>query len=109
MLCSTLVPYQYNLWIGGCQNGITGYSTSGLHHDFHDNLYVMVKGKKYFRIFSPMVAELLEPVGTIETIYENGLICYDQGRRSDGNTKSDLIFHYIFIRFFAVYKKETCI
>ncbi|CAE8622735.1 unnamed protein product, partial [Polarella glacialis] len=30
-----LAPVQYNIWLGRTSAG----STSGLHHDFHDNLY----------------------------------------------------------------------
>lgn len=28
-------------------------STSGLHHDYHDNLYVLLRGLKTFRLYSP--------------------------------------------------------
>ena len=28
-------------------------SSSGLHHDFHDNLYILLRGQKRFRLFSP--------------------------------------------------------
>ena len=47
-LLSSLVPHQVSLWQGHSNNG----SSSGLHHDFHDNLYVLVRGKKrYFFLF----------------------------------------------------------
>ena len=28
-------------------------STSGLHHDYHDNIYVLLRGHKTFRLYSP--------------------------------------------------------
>lgn len=37
-LLGSLVLSQCNLWLGGCKDG----KSSGLHHDFHDNLYVLV-------------------------------------------------------------------
>ena len=37
-LLQKLVPVNLNLWFGGG----TGYS--GLHHDFHSNLYILLRG-----------------------------------------------------------------
>lgn len=51
-------------------------STSGLHHDFHDNLYVLLRGAKTFRLFSPADAPRLYTVGQIARIHANGLINY---------------------------------
>jgi hypothetical protein len=28
-------------------------ASSGLHHDYHDNLYVLLKGRKRFQLFAP--------------------------------------------------------
>ena len=28
-------------------------SSSGLHHDFHDNLYILLRGRKRFHLWSP--------------------------------------------------------
>lgn len=39
-----LVPQQVNLWLGNNRDG----STSGLHHDFHDNIYVLLRGRKRY-------------------------------------------------------------
>lgn len=35
-----------NVWIGSSADG----SSSGLHHDFHDNLYSLLRGRKRFRL-----------------------------------------------------------
>lgn len=46
-LVGGLVPQNVNLWMGNSRGGKG--SSSGLHHDFHDNLYVLLRGKKTFR------------------------------------------------------------
>ena len=48
-LIGQLAPVQYNMWFGRSSAG----SSSGLHHDFHDNLYILLRGTKEFRLFSP--------------------------------------------------------
>lgn len=82
-LLGNLVPHQITLW-----QGIAGKSfrtSSGLHHDFHDNLYVVVRGSKRFRLFPPSAAPHLRVVGKIRTIYKNGLVVYrSQNVRADG-------------------------
>eukprot|EP00045_Choanoeca_perplexa_P002935 m.27784 g.27784 ORF g.27784 m.27784 type:complete len:338 (+) comp11777_c0_seq21:318-1331(+) len=71
-LLSTLQPFNYNLWIGQTQTG----SSSGLHHDFHDNLYVLIHGCKRFRLISPKDAEAMATAGDIAQVHSNGRICY---------------------------------
>ncbi|KAJ3202788.1 hypothetical protein HK099_001745, partial [Clydaea vesicula] len=79
---STLIPQQINLWMGSSSRE---GSSSGLHHDFADNLYFLVKGTKKFTIFSPLDAKNLYTVGKIKKIFNNGLISYaDEEQRSDG-------------------------
>ena len=76
-----------NLWMGQCtdRHRHGGGSCSGLHHDFHDNFYLLVKGRKEFRLYSPNVAYEMETYGTIERIYPNGVISYvGNETRSDG-------------------------
>ncbi|CAE7325204.1 glnA3 [Symbiodinium necroappetens] len=82
-LVSRLVPVQYNLWFGRSREG----SSSGLHHDFHDNIYVLLRGCKEFRLFSPRCLDILSPVGVVQgdaKLHPNGLISYVSGIRSDG-------------------------
>lgn len=93
-----LIPQQINLWMG-CGGGKTaapdlnnlteeslgkylpfspnGGSSSGLHHDHADNLYILIQGTKRFTLFSPADAEKLHTIGMIHRIYENGLIDYE--------------------------------
>lgn len=69
---STLRLESCNLWMGSSRNG----SPSGLHHDFHDNFYVLLQGKKQFRLYSPDTALSMKTHGTIERIHFNGVISY---------------------------------
>jgi hypothetical protein len=61
-----------NLWMGKSETG----TSSGLHHDFHDNFYLLIKGSKSFRLFSPDSAFSMQTYGEIERIHANGLISY---------------------------------
>jgi quercetin dioxygenase-like cupin family protein len=38
-------------------------SSTGLHHDYHDNIYIVMKGKKKFEIYSPGDADKLTTYG----------------------------------------------
>lgn len=74
-ILGNLVPHQVSLW-QGCAGHGSG-SSSGLHHDFHDNLYLLIRGRKLFRLFPPSAAELLHVSGYLTKIHRNGLIAYD--------------------------------
>ena len=55
------------------------------HHDFHDNLYCLLKGKKRFVLFPPSEIRNLYPHGKLDILHKNGLISYrDAPVRSDG-------------------------
>ena len=70
-----------NLWMGKSDKG----SSSGLHHDFHDNFYLLLKGSKSFRLFPPDYALHMDTYGDIERIHPNGLISYvGSETRADG-------------------------
>ena len=70
-------------------------STSGLHHDYHDNLYVLLRGRKTVRLFPPSLADRLYTYGTIELVHPNGRIVY----------KGQVSVHCLFWRLFA---REYC-
>eukprot|EP00940_MAST-03C_sp_MAST-3C-sp2_P003104 g3104.t1 len=76
-LVPNLVPHlvlsDVNVWMG--KSDASG-SSSGLHHDYHDNLYVLLRGQKRFRIFSPADAHNLYTTGNISRVHSNGRICY---------------------------------
>ena len=107
-----LVPQQINLWMGSSStntnikethNNFTideskpdlglgkqlpgepprGTST-GLHHDHADNLYILVLGKKRFTILSPNDAMKLYTVGNIYKIFNSGIIDYEIDENAPG-------------------------
>ncbi|CAL1697477.1 unnamed protein product [Somion occarium] len=80
-IMGNLCLQQVNLWVGKSQEG----STSGLHHDFHDNLYCLLQGRKRFVLYPPQEVENLYPYGNLDNLYSNDLISYkDAPVRSDG-------------------------
>ena len=63
-----------------CFDGFVAASagaSSGLHHDFHDNLYVLLRGCKRFRLWSPRQAERMHTHGRISRVHPNGRIVYE--------------------------------
>lgn len=80
-LMGKLVVQNVNMWFGTTKEP----STSGLHHDFHDNLYLVVRGQKTFRLFPPMEYANMYTVGEIVRVHPNGRINYKgQLTRADG-------------------------
>ena len=71
-LLGCLVPQSINLWLGRSATP----SSSGLHHDFHDNLYVLLHGRKRFRLFSPADAHRMYTRGRLRRVHPNGRINY---------------------------------
>ncbi|CAI5736689.1 unnamed protein product [Peronospora destructor] len=71
-LMGHLVPQNINMWMGNNKHG----SSSGLHHDQHDNLYILMRGKKRFRLYSPGDADKMYVRGHMTHVHPNGLINY---------------------------------
>uniref|UniRef100_A0A7S1XRY0 JmjC domain-containing protein n=1 Tax=Phaeomonas parva TaxID=124430 RepID=A0A7S1XRY0_9STRA len=71
-LAPVLIPANINLWMGRSRDG----ASSGLHHDYHDNLYLLLRGRKCFDLFSPKHAEALYPRGDLVRVHKNGRINY---------------------------------
>jgi hypothetical protein len=71
-----------NLWIGRTSTP----TSSRFHHDFHDNVYFLLKGSKKFRLASFQYAKKLPTNGTLAKIYPNGRIVYKEQEpvREDG-------------------------
>ena len=67
-IMGALVPHAINLWLGASVDG----TSSGLHHDFHDNLYVLLSGTKRFRLWPPSDAPRMYTHGTVEHVHANG-------------------------------------
>lgn len=105
-LFKNLILQQINIWIGSIEKkqndnfvidknvsdlnlgkyipGPISGTSSGLHHDYADNLYFVISGRKRFTIFDPSSAPYLYTHGNISTIYENGVINYkNEGNYSD--------------------------
>ncbi|KAL3929144.1 MAG: hypothetical protein SGBAC_012338 [Bacillariaceae sp.] len=72
-LMGNLVPQNINVWMGNNSDG----ASSGLHHDYHDNLYLVLKGKKRFRLFSPIDTEKMYTRGKLLQVHPNGRINYE--------------------------------
>lgn len=71
-LLRTLVPSTLNVWMGSSSTG----TSSGLHHDQHDNLYCLLQGKKEFKLFSPNNAIGMPTFGEVVHIHPNGRLNY---------------------------------
>jgi hypothetical protein len=86
-----LVLHQINLWMGNSNNE----TSSGLHHDFHDNLYFLAKGVKKFTIYSPKDLNCMYLSGDVKTVHQNGYIEFKgtsgDNIRSDGAYKNDVL------------------
>lgn len=61
-----------NVWMGNSRRPIV----TPLHHDFNDNLYVVVEGRKRFTLFPPTQAFNLYTRGEPLAVEENGRIRY---------------------------------
>ena len=85
-LFSHLIPHQYNLWFGHSPSTPT---SSRLHHDYHDNLYLLLRGTKTFTLISPTHAQQLCTVGRVVEVKRNGLVCYDEGVHDDGSGEAE--------------------
>ena len=84
-ILGNLIPMTYSLWLG-CRKEEKG--SSGLHHDFHDNLYCLIKGRKRLQIAKPSSARLHTMRGSLHTLHENGRIVY-QEQIDDGMIRPD--------------------
>ena len=86
-LLPTLVPQSINLWLGRADGS---GASSGLHHDYHDNLYCLLKGRKSFRLFSPADAAHLYTHGELLRVHPNGRINYEgHPTAADGRSPDD--------------------
>jgi len=72
-LIGNLVPQNINIWMGNNRDG----ASSGLHHDYHDNLYIVLRGQKNFRLYSPKDTEKIYSRGKLLKVHPNGRINYE--------------------------------
>jgi len=72
-IAGNLIPQNINLWIGNSKDG----TSSGLHHDYHDNFYIVLRGIKRFRLFSPADTEkMYTRCPDLVKVHRNGRINY---------------------------------
>lgn len=67
-LTGHLIPQNINLWMGFA----TTASSSGLHHDYHDNLYILLRGTKHFTLYSYAEVENMYTIGEVLRVHPNG-------------------------------------
>lgn len=72
-LLGHLVPQNINIWMGNNRHG----SSTGLHHDYHDNLYILLRGRKRFRLYSPADTDAMYTRGQLTRVHANGRINYE--------------------------------
>ena len=89
-IMGNLIPQNINIWMGNTpppshnndnnhQNSNTSNKygiSSGLHHDYHDNLYILLRGRKRFRLYSPIDAQKMYTRGILHQVHSNGRINY---------------------------------
>ncbi|TPX57387.1 hypothetical protein PhCBS80983_g03866 [Powellomyces hirtus] len=85
-LLGPLIPQTMNLWLGSTKKP----TSSGLHHDYQDNLYTLLEGLKQFTVFSPKDAEAMYTHGEILRVAPNGYVHYTKGIRDDGAEIADV-------------------
>ena len=76
-LAGNLVPANVNLWLGAA-GSVARMPSSGLHHDHHDNLYVLLRGEKRFELYAPDAVEAMYPTGAVRRVHANGRIDYEE-------------------------------
>jgi hypothetical protein len=85
-LAGNLILQSCNIWMGAADR-----SASGLHHDYHDNFYLLLAGRKQFRLYAPADAEKMSLYGSIQRIHHNGLISYESNpSRADGTPLAEV-------------------
>ena len=92
-IAGKLIPDQINCWMGFASKTA---SSSGFHHDFHDNLYFVVRGQKTFKILSPdWILKGVQTHGSQSSmviVHPNGVISYEGDEfREDGASKQEVL------------------
>ena len=93
-LAGNLTLDQINVWMGFSANGPT---SSGFHHDFHDNFYFVIRGKKTFKLMSPDSLGTRVPTFGSQArkhtvVNSNGLVSYSGNDiREDGAPLDDVL------------------
>ncbi|KAJ1458896.1 cupin-like domain-containing protein [Pelagophyceae sp. CCMP2097] len=75
-LLRSLKPANVNVWMGAAECDGFDSNSSGLHHDFHDNLLVQICGTKRLRLWDPSATAQMRPKGAVVKVHGNGRIVY---------------------------------
>ena len=87
-LFGNLVPMNVgNIWVGCAPQNNT--VSSGLHHDYHDNLYCLIHGTKIIQLAPPESIYHMEMIGTLHTLHKNGRIVYKEQIDSTTSNEPD--------------------
>jgi hypothetical protein len=82
-IMGNLIPQNINLWMGSSDQP----TSSGLHHDFHDNLYILLRGQKTLVLYPPSEYPNMYLVGKVSQLHPNGRFNYQgQPTRADGSS-----------------------
>ena len=76
-----------NVWIGRADETVG--ATSHLHHDYHDNLYCLVQGRKTLVLYGPDDTQNVYPAGALEHLDEAGLIYYAADHHREGQEQGE--------------------
>ena len=81
-LAGGLILNALHVWMGAAPRG----AASGLHADYHDNIYALAAGTKTFTLFPPALAPALQLHGRLVTIHPNGRLVFagSEGVGPDG-------------------------
>ena len=83
-IAGNLVLDNVNIWMGSSSRK----TSSGFHHDFHDNFYFLIRGTKTFRLVSP---DRFQATHGRAHVHSNGFVSYIPGLRADGADLVDLL------------------
>ena len=72
-IMGNLVLQNANLWFGTSSVP----TSSGLHHDYHDNLYLLLRGRKTVTLYAPSELAGMYTHGTVREMHPNGRINYE--------------------------------
>ena len=96
-LFHNLIPLTTNIWFGGASSQ-SSMTSSGLHHDYHDNVYLLLRGRKHITLYPPTDNNIssLYPHGALQAtaktvkVYENGRVVYPcQVDETGGEIRAD--------------------
>ena len=90
-IAGRLLPAAITVWVGYAREG----ASSNLHHDFHDNLYLLLRGRKRFTLFPPAAWPALAPVGDLVRVHASGVMNYAGAATRDDGAPPHLVLKWL--------------